>query len=149
MSITQSSQQKRYPMTAEMREFLNETHFAVVATVRADGLPHQTVMWYALQDDGSLLLNTPFGSLKHRHLQRDPRLSVCVEDGYRYITLSGTVTMNEDARQAGQDYAMLGQRYRGTFPGRPPAGRQERPTILNRERVTLRLTVESIVSNGF
>lgn len=137
-------------LTPTMRDFLDGTHFAVVATLREDGFPHQTVMWYALQDDGTVLLNTPFESLKHKHLRRDPRLSVCVEDGYRYITLRGTVTLDEDSQTAGQDYARLGQRYAGTFPARPAtSGSSERPALLERPRVSIRLRVEGILANGF
>lgn len=138
-------------LTPAMRDFLSEVHFAVVATLRADGLPHQTVMWYALQEDGTLLLNTPYDSLKHRHLKRDPRLSVCVEDGYRYVTLRGTVTLNEDPEAAGREYGMLGRRYRETFAARPLPRDDggERPAILDRPRVSLRLTVDSVVASGF
>jgi PPOX class probable F420-dependent enzyme len=132
-----------------MRAFLSEVHFAVAATIRADGRPHQTVMWYALQDDGTILLNTPFDSLKHRHLKRDPRLSICVEDKYRYLTLQGTAVLNEDPEEAGQDYARLGRRYSQTFGERPSAAPQSRPAILDRPRVSLIMTIESIVSNRF
>lgn len=135
-------------LTNEMRDFLHGVHFAVVATLRPDGMPHQTVMWYALEDESTVLLNTPFDSLKHCHLKRDPRLSVCIEDGYQYITLRGTVEINEDPQEAAQDYMKLGQRYRDSFPARPPQADGERPAILNRERVTLRLKINSMVSNG-
>ena len=136
-------------MSRQMREFLEGVHFAVVATLRSDGLPHQTVMWYELENEDTILLNTPSGSLKHRQLSRDPRLSVCVEDGYRYVTARGTVMIDEDAERAGQDYARLGHRYRSTFRTWRPAGGDDRPAILERDRVTLRLKIESIVSNGF
>jgi hypothetical protein len=36
-------------LTPEVRAVLAERRFAVVASIRADGLPHQTVMWYELQ----------------------------------------------------------------------------------------------------
>jgi PPOX class probable F420-dependent enzyme len=136
-------------LTPEMGEFLNGVHFAVVATIHSDGFPHQTVMWYTLEEDGTLLLNTPFNSLKHRHVKHDNRISVCVEDGYRYLTLQGTVTINEDPQEAGEDYARLGQRYMGTFAARPSSGSSDRPAILDRPRVTLRMAVESVVSNRF
>lgn len=138
-------------LTKETRDFLNGVHFAVVATLRPDGLPHQTVMWYALQEDGTLLLNTPFDSVKHRHLKRDPRLSVCVEDGYRYVTLRGAVEINEDPEQAGNEYMLLGQRYQDTFAftQRPAQGGGQRPAILGRPRVSLYLTVDSVTGNGF
>lgn len=136
-------------LTKEMRDFLGDVHFAVVATIRGDGLPHQTVMWYALQPDGTVLLNTPLDSLKHRHLKRDRRISICVEDGYRYVTLRGTVVVEEDAGRAGEAYRMLGQRYRDTFPTRPAPANGERPAILNRERISLHMTIDSVTANGF
>ena len=136
-------------LTKEIRDFLEEVHFAVVATIRKDGLPHQTVMWYALQADGTVLLNTPFDSLKHRHLKRDPRISGCVEDRYRYVTLRGTVVVEEGPERAGEEYRMLGQRYRDTFPTRPAPANGERPAILSRERVSLRVKVDTVVANGF
>jgi hypothetical protein len=45
-------------LTTSQRSFLAGVHFAVVSTISADGLPHQTVMWYMLEGDG-LLLSTP------------------------------------------------------------------------------------------
>jgi hypothetical protein len=40
-------------LTPEVQAFLAERRFAVVASIRADGLPHQTVMWYELRGDVS------------------------------------------------------------------------------------------------
>ena len=71
-------------LTEEQRAFLEAPRFAVAATISADGLPHQTVVWYALDGNDELVLSTPRGSLKHRHLLRDPRLSLslCVCGGW-------------------------------------------------------------------
>ncbi len=136
-------------MSPDVRAFLDAVHFAVVATIRPDGLPHQTVMWYQLLDENTVLLNTPADSLKHRHLKANPRVSICIEQGYRYVTLLGTVELNEAPEQAGQDYAQLGQRYRDTFTARPIATGSERPAILNRPRVTLRVTIDAVRVSGF
>lgn len=32
-------------LTQSIRDFLDQPHFAVVATIAPDGTPHQTVMW--------------------------------------------------------------------------------------------------------
>ena len=137
-------------LTEEQRVFLAEPHFAVVATIAPDGMPHQTVMWYALNDDGSLLLNTPNGSRKHRLLQEDPRISVCVEQGYRYVTLIGRVTLDENPESAGADYARIGAHYMGDGgPPRPANPPKKRPKLLDRARVSLHMTVEQVISNGF
>ncbi len=88
------------------RSFLSRVHFAVVSTIASDEMPHQTVMWYMLDGD-RLLLSTPRASLKHKHLKRDNRISVCVENGYRYVTLTGRVTLNEEPVSAPKTIIVL------------------------------------------
>ena len=156
-------------ITASQRSFLSKVHFAVVSTIASDGMPHQTVMWYLLDGD-KLLLSTPTGSLKHKHLKRDDRISVCVEKGYAYVTLTGRVTLNEDPVSARKDYDILGKRYRGTFNPftilgfmfrgamtnikRKLNGEASRKDInrmqdmLTRERVTLHMQIEKVHSNS-
>jgi len=137
-------------LTDRQREFLGEVHFAVVSTLAADGMPHQTVMWYMLDGD-QLLLSTPRNSLKHKHLKRDPRISVCVEKAYTYLTLTGTVTLDENPSTARADYQRLGQRYRNTFnfSSLPPRdGGGPVPDLLSRERVTLHMTIDKVQRSG-
>jgi PPOX class probable F420-dependent enzyme len=142
-------------LTEEQRTFLDAPRFAVAATVSTDGLPHQTVMWYALDGDEELVLSTPNGSLKHRHLLRDPRLSVCVEEGFRYVTVSGRVRIEEEPEAARELYGRIGARYRKAMPsssvgkGPPPRLDSKTAELLSRERVTIRLAIERIHSNGF
>jgi PPOX class probable F420-dependent enzyme len=136
-------------LTNKQHDFLNGVHFAVVSTIASDGMPHQTVMWYMLVGD-ELLLNTFYDSLKHKHLRRDPRLSVCVEDGYNYLTLTGTVALDEDAATARADYQRLGQRYAGTMNFTRPAPNSQSdstPNPFTRERVTLHMTIDKVLSN--
>ncbi len=133
-------------LTDEQREFLREPHFAVVATIGADGMPHQTVMWYQLTDDG-VLLNTPDGSLKAKHLQHDNRISICVERGYQFVTLIGTVELETDGEKSKADYAAMGMHYRDTFaarPIRPPKG-----GFPPMERMSIYVKVDKVVSMGF
>ncbi len=156
-------------LTNSQRSFLSKVHFAVVSTIASDGMPHQTVMWYRLDGD-QLLLSTPFDSLKHKHLKRDNRISVCVEKGYAYVTLTGKVTMNEEPVSARKDYDILGKRYRGTFNpfmilgfmlrgaitslkhklnGETPQKDTNRmQDMFTRDRVTLHMQVEKIHSNS-
>ena len=156
-------------LTNSQRSFLSKVHFAVVSTIASDGMPHQTVMWYRLNGD-QLLLSTPFDSLKHKHLKRDNRISVCVEKGYAYVTLTGKVTMNEEPVSARKDYDILGKRYRGTFNpfmilgfilrgtitslkhklnGETPQKDTNRmQDMFTRDRVTLHMQVEKIHSNS-
>ena len=84
-------------MQGGCRTFLEEERFAVLATVNA-GSPQQTVMWYEVRGD-TIVMNTKRGRKKDRNLIRDPRASVCIEDGFRYVTLEGTIEIIDDQQQ--------------------------------------------------
>lgn len=90
--------------------FLAEQRFAVLATINADGAPQQTVMWYLLDGD-EVVINTAAGRVKDANLRRDPRVSVCIEDGYTYVTLSGQARLVEDQPTAQADIRRLASRY--------------------------------------
>ena len=129
-------------LSDKARAFLSEQRFAVLATINADGTPQQTVMWYDLQGD-EVMMNTARGRLKDRNLERDPRISICVEDGYRFVTIRGTVTLNDDVETAQADIAHLAVRYHG-----PERGAEQAKNFRTQERVTLRLKIEHVLENG-
>lgn len=71
-----------------------------MATINRSGMPQLTVMWYAVHPElDVVVLNTSRGLLKERNLRRDPRMSLCVEDGVRYVTLEGRAELIEDRAQ--------------------------------------------------
>lgn len=129
-------------LTEEMRAFLSERRFGVLATISEDGLPQQTVMWFELEDD-RVMMNTLRGRVKDRHLRRDPRASLCVEDGYRYLTITGAAELNEDPEIAQADIARLARRYHG------PSADAQIAQFQGQQRVTVYLPIESVVANGF
>src|SRR5438067_416150 len=99
-------------LTSAVRAFLEERRYATVATINESGMPQLTAIWYALQGD-EVLMNTASGRLKHRNLQRDPRVAICVVDGERYVTLYGRATLIDDQDQAREDDYQLAIRYDG------------------------------------
>ena len=127
-----------------VRAFLEEPRFGVVATIQPDGAPHQTVLWYELQGD-EIMFNTATGRIKDRNLRRDPRLSFCVEDGYRYLTIAGPVALVEDQQAAQEDIRRLAVRYHGEERGNEMA----RELFQGQERVTIRLRIEHVIADGF
>jgi hypothetical protein len=57
-------------------------------------------MWYALHPTQDVVvLNATRGLLKERNLRRDARMSLCVEDGMRYVSLQGRAELVEDRAQ--------------------------------------------------
>ena len=130
-------------LSSAARAFLSEKRFAVLATIGKDGLPQQTVMWYELRGD-HIMMNTRVGRLKDQYLRRDPRASICVADGYTYVTISGTIEFDEDQTTAQEDIKDLAIRYDGQEDGE----RQSRDAFSKQQRVTLRLPIEQVIEHG-
>jgi PPOX class probable F420-dependent enzyme len=127
-------------LSEHARAFLAEKRFTVLATINKDSTPQLTTMWYLLEDD-TIVMNTKVGRLKERNMRRDPRISVCFEDEYYYLTISGTVEMIDDQEIAQRDIARLAIRYHGEEAGRQQAAR----LFAQEQRVTLRLRCDHVV----
>lgn len=126
-------------LSEKARAFLNEKRFAVLATLNLDGTAQQTTMWYLLDGD-TIVMNTKAGRLKERNLRREPRISICVEDGYRYVTISGKVQLIDDPEIAQGDIHRLSTRYHGA----EKAAQQMAEMFSKEQRVTLHLKCERV-----
>ncbi len=130
-------------LNSAQRTYLEEKRFAVLATIGQDGMPQQSVVWYELQGN-EILMNTRRGRRKDRNLVRERRASICIEDGYRYLTIDGTVTLNDDQAVAQPDIERLATRYHGP----EAAAEQMRDQFSKEERVTVRLRIEEVYGQG-
>lgn len=131
-------------LSSDVRAFLDEPRFGVLATINADGSPQQTVMWYQVRGD-TVMMNTKRGRKKDRNLLRDGRASLCIEDGQRYVTLDGAITMIEDQEIAQADIAALARRYESPEDAERIIHNDFRP----QERVSLILNVSRVEAHGF
>ena len=102
-------------LTANQTAFLAGRHYATVATIDEDGAPRQAVVWYRLEDDGRILLNSRHPRRWPRNLLRDRRVAIAipdVEDGLRWLGFTGVVDeVIEDLGRARDDIVMLDRRY--------------------------------------
>ncbi len=128
-------------LSPEARAFLAAERFAVVATVGADGMPHQAVAWYALEGD-VVVLNSADGRRWPADLRRDPRVSVMVEDGYRYVGVSGTVEVDDDQERAQADIAAMARRYHAGEPEHAESLIRDR--FRRQHRVSFRLLPDAV-----
>jgi PPOX class probable F420-dependent enzyme len=119
-------------------EFLGGLHFAKIATVRKDGSPHVTPIWYML-DDGKLIVNTTTERVKFRNIKRDPRVSFLVDNGYSYILIRGKARIATE-RDPMKDIEALAIRYRGEEKGKSDAANR----YWKMDRVSLEIVPESI-----
>jgi PPOX class probable F420-dependent enzyme len=72
----------------EIRSFIESQKTVQVATINRDGTPHLVPLWFAVVD-GDIVLETFTKSQKVVNLERDPRLTVLLEDGDVYEKLRG------------------------------------------------------------
>ena len=131
-------------LSDDVRAFLKEKRFAVLATINADGSPQQTIMWYELQGD-EIMMNTRDGRVKAGNFRRDTRASICVEEGYRGVTIQGTVRLNEDPETAQADIRRLAVLNHGPKEGNAMAEN----TFAKQRRLTIRLPIERVIPHGF
>jgi PPOX class probable F420-dependent enzyme len=122
------------------RAFLDRKYFAVLATINADGSPQQTVMWYEVLDD-HVLMNTEASRLKTANIERDSRISICVEDEYSYVTLAGRAELDFDPERAQADIARLARRYQT-----PEKAEQLIANFQREKRVSIRMSIEQVIS---
>ena len=75
------------------REFVREHHHAVMQTYRQDGSPQMSPVACALDAEGRIVVSTRETAMKAKHLQRDPRVALCVlSDGFfgDWVQVEGT-----------------------------------------------------------
>ncbi len=80
-------------LSTSQGRFLQEPNYAVVAALREDGSPHQTIVWVDWDGD-HVLLNLNTWRAKLQHMENDGRVSVLVvdrDDPYRWIGIEGMV----------------------------------------------------------
>ena len=135
----------RPEITPEQRKFLEEKRFAVVGTKNPDGSPHLAVMWY-LVDGDDIVVNSAEGRIKDRNLAADPRMSVMVADGYRFVRVDGRATIDHDQTTAHGDIRRLAARYYGDEKKVEEAMRS---SFNKQHRITYRLPIRRVYAQGF
>jgi len=132
-------------LNERVRRFLDAPRYASVATVGADGAPHQTFAWYRLDPEGSLLLNGRADRRWPRDLRRDGRVSLAIADAadqLRWVGLSGIVAgIDDDVERARDDIVALAHRY-AAVEGDPEP--DDIADFRSQARVTFRVRITSV-----
>jgi PPOX class probable F420-dependent enzyme len=123
-------------ITPEIADWLMEKlRWPVMATIKSDGMPSQSVVWFDLIPDQAdvVLLNTLKGRIKEQHLRRDPRMSLCFEEDWDYVTLEGRAELIDDEERGMTEIKYLAGRY-GANPEKYN-GQHRVPILFHVERV--------------
>jgi PPOX class probable F420-dependent enzyme len=78
-------------------QFLAERRNAVLGTIRKDGSPQLNPMWFYWNGE-VFYISTTRSRFKYNHLQRDPRVTLCIDDvtGFQTVIVEGRAQIVED-----------------------------------------------------
>jgi PPOX class probable F420-dependent enzyme len=99
-------------------DLLDKPVFAHLATVRPDGSPQSSVMWFAWDGDRIRMTHTKTRQ-KFRNLANEPRVAISItdpEDGYRFLEVRGEVESVVDDDAEASFYKSLQKRYGMDYP---------------------------------
>jgi PPOX class probable F420-dependent enzyme len=110
----------------EMRKFLKHgTLTGKLATVRKDGSPHVVPIWFMVDDgnnrNGDIVFSTSDMSVKAKNIQRDDRISICIDDQippFSFVTVFGTAKLQ---RHNQNDLVEWATKIAGRYTGRKKA----------------------------
>jgi PPOX class probable F420-dependent enzyme len=102
----------------EVRAFITSDppHTGKLATVRADGRPHVAPVWYAVDEDGSIVFTTGEDTVKGRNLARTGYAAISIDDErppFSFVVLEGPVELVADTDELRRWATVLGGRYMG------------------------------------
>ncbi|HEX9633967.1 MAG TPA: pyridoxamine 5'-phosphate oxidase family protein [Candidatus Limnocylindria bacterium] len=124
-------------LSDELRSWLMaELRYPVLAVLTDEGAPSQSVMWFDLDPErpDTIVMNTKVGRAKERYLRRDPRVSICFEEGLTWVALRGMAELDDDRERSLADIQALAVRY-GDDPH----------DFAGQQRVTFRVRVEKVI----
>ena len=134
----------------ELRDFVHGARTMILCSLTKDGFPHPMPMWFGLEDDGAVVMTSFMKSQKVRNLERNPRVSLLIEDGEEYAKLRGVV-MYGKAELLRDPEAVLDSLGRvmarnSNAPGVAPAVMRETLRRTAAKRVAIRVRPERSVS---
>jgi PPOX class probable F420-dependent enzyme len=99
-------------------DLLDKPTFAHLATIRPDGSPQSSVMWFAWDGETIKMTHTKTRQ-KFRNLENEPRVALSIADpadGYRFLEVRGVVESVEDDDAVASFYQSLQRRYASVYP---------------------------------
>ena len=139
---------ERVALGANVRSFLtNPIRYATIATVNANGAPHQIVIWYLLRTDerrgDHLVVNSRRGRKWPTNLLRDGRANLCVYEAEDAVTVECEVVETYDGAAARADINEMARRYDS-----PEDAASEMARFATEDRVTFILRPTKVLEHG-
>jgi PPOX class probable F420-dependent enzyme len=101
----------------QVREFLSHgTRTGKLAVLTPSGHPHVMPIWFVLDTDGTIVFNTGANTVKGKHILRDGRVSLAVDDErppFAYVHIRGTAVGVDNPPDMVEWATRIGARYMG------------------------------------
>lgn len=136
---TPSSPLPGFAWDPEHREFLDAHTWAVLATGRRDGSPQQSMVGYAVDAAGCLLVSAKSYTAKWHNALRNPSVSLTVPDGREHLVVYGTAACIDGDPERAELTALVFAALTGSDPP-DPAGLVG--LLDEQQRTVLRITPE-------
>ncbi|MFZ6005422.1 MAG: TIGR03618 family F420-dependent PPOX class oxidoreductase [Actinomycetota bacterium] len=128
-------------MNEQENAFLADHVWAVLATSRRDGSPQQSMIGYAVDDDGRLLVSTKAYTAKWHNALRQPSVSLTVTDGRVHLVIAGTAeAITDDPLRA----ELTADVFAALFGGERPDPAALTEMLDQQQRTVLRITPASV-----
>lgn len=122
------------------RAFLDSHTWAILATGRGDGSPQQSMIGYAVDDDGRLVISAKSYTAKWKNAVRQPRVSVTVPDGRIHLVIYGVAeTIDQDPLRA----ELTSQVFAALSGNGAPDPASIVPMLDEQQRTVLRITPDA------
>lgn len=86
----------------QIREFLAQRTNVILSTIRKDGSPQLSPVWFLFEND-EFLISTAKETAKWKNLRRDPRVALCADEpstGRMVVAYGAAELLEEDIRPA-------------------------------------------------
>jgi len=102
----------------KIKLFIAESKLCRLATVSPEGAPHVVPIWYVVIDD-EIYISTSSNSRKGRDMGADNRVSLVIDDGWRFddfrgVSFQGAVEKVVDNPLIGRIWEAIAQKYFGS-----------------------------------
>lgn len=102
--------------TDRQKAFMAYPRYAVLTTLLTDGSPQATVIWY-IRDGEEIVFTSEADAFKVKNMRRDPRVSLVITDGGRYVSIRGKVEIDDNDELAAEWLLRIAKRYYGAEEG--------------------------------
>ncbi|MEZ5168374.1 MAG: TIGR03618 family F420-dependent PPOX class oxidoreductase [Acidimicrobiales bacterium] len=124
------------------REFLAAHTWGILATGRRDGSPQQSMVGYAVDAEGALVVSAKAYTAKWKNAVRQPKVSITVTEGRAHLVIYGTAeAIDADPRRAELTASVFAALSGGEAPDPASIG----PMLDEQQRTVLRIVPDKTV----